>query len=151
MNKLMIAFGIVVVLINIATLLAVFNRTESPVRYRVITSDMYDRSMSLYIHEYDWAGSARYTSMSWANIDAGRAARIAHMSWAGLGLSQPYMVMYDEDKDVFIVLGDIAGRPGVYRIVVCARTGGVLLNNIGFRASMPRDIEDWNVPKTGTE
>ncbi|MCL2356294.1 MAG: hypothetical protein FWC70_03905 [Defluviitaleaceae bacterium] len=148
MKKFAIAFGIAVVvniLISSLILHTVFSLTEPVVDYRVITSDAYDRSGVLYVNEHEWASSGRYRERGWVNIDAGTAVRIAQMLALGgndgvasmYRLGQPYLVFHDEENDAFIVIADLVNGDGVVRVIVCSRTGGLLLTTILMRAWMP--------------
>ena len=59
------------------------------------------------------------------------------LALSGDSVSQPYLVFHDEENDVFIVIAGLANRSGVIRVLVCSRTGGLLLPTILSRASMP--------------
>jgi len=130
--------NIVLVLITSITLYSVLNLIEPTVSYRVITSNVYDRSEALYIDEHTWAISGRYRIDSWVNIDAGTAVRIAQMlTLGGERLDEPYLVFHDEDNEIFIVIADMLNREDIIRVVICSRTGGLLLTNILGRGWMP--------------
>ena len=131
MKKLVIMVGVVIVLINSITLYVTLRLVEPTVRYRVILANNYTNPNILYISDGSWAISARYSNANWVNIDAGTAARIAHMLILdGDAVIQPYRVFYDDENDVFIVIANFAYGEDVIRVVVCRRTGGILLNSI---------------------
>ncbi|MCL2357879.1 MAG: hypothetical protein FWC70_12135 [Defluviitaleaceae bacterium] len=138
MKQLAIIFAAVIIIINSITLYFVLRPRESVVRYRVATADIHDRSEMLQVSDDELRSIAE--ELSWVNVDAGLAARIAHMfvfSGEPNRLSQPYTVFYDEEHSIYIVLANIESREGVLRVSVCGRTGGVLRVSIGQRAWMP--------------
>jgi hypothetical protein len=141
MKKLVVTFGIIIILINLMISHTILRRIETTFNYRVITANMLDDrgSNALYISEIQWSGiwssSARYSDNYWVNIDSTRAVRIAHMLILdGDRVDQPYLVYHDEENEVFIVIANFANhwdnQEGTRRVIVCQRTGGILLNTV---------------------
>jgi len=109
--------------------------------YRIVTSNFEDFEL-FYISEYHWELSSRYSDGIWANIDAGIAARLAHMLLFDYEeVSQPYFVYHDEEREIFIVITNSTDREAVRQVVVCERTGGILLNNIISRLRISWHLE----------
>jgi len=141
MKKLVVIFGVIIILINLVISHTMLRRIETIFNYRVITANMLDArsSNALYISEIQWSGmwasSARYSDNYWVNIDTARAVRIAHMLILdGDRVDQPYLVYHNEENEVFIVIANFSNYwdnlEGTRRVVVCQRTGGILLNTI---------------------
>jgi len=145
MKKIVIIFGILILLINSVALYIVLRPADSTPQYTVITADINDRSGLLSISENRLSGIASGDSRT-TIIDAERAARIAHMLVLDnerYEFNQPYMVFNDIENGFFNVLAESTIRDIVYdgcfiySVLVCGRTGGILSVSRGRGAWMP--------------
>ena len=143
MKIAMVVFGVVALLISSINLFVVLSRTETPLRYRVISADDYDISGLSDVTEAVLARTVG--DVGRINVDAGMAAQIAHLflvDWYS-SLRQPYLVFFHEEHGFFSVLADYDYVERVARVAVCGRTGGILMMTTGIRASMPSYIRGW--------
>lgn len=147
MKKIAIAFGVIIVAINLVGLVALYfllRQEDSIPQFTVITADVHDSSGILNIPEYTMGRIAARNELR-RNIDAEMAVRIAQMVVFDRvihPLYQPYLVFHDIENDFFIVLARFLPTPyadGILRILVCARTGGILDSTMARGGvSMPR-------------
>jgi len=136
MKKLVILFGIIIVLINTAILLVVLNSRDSNINFSMIISQpgMLWGNLLYYSEE-----EKAMANEPWANIDADMAVRIVQkLIFDDADVRQPYYVMHDEVNRVFIVLAMYAGGHHVYRVIISQDTGGILLNSTRLNAGIPR-------------
>lgn len=136
MKKLVIIFGIIIVLINSIALFALLNSRDSDISFNMITHQPGMRwGHLLYYSEEERA----MDDGLWANIDADRAVRIAHMLiFENDNVVLPYYVMHDRENRIFIVLAICAEEHSVYRVIISQDTGGILLNSIHHGAGIPQ-------------
>jgi len=134
MRKIAIVFGVIIVAINLLGLVALYfvlRPEDSIPQFMVISSDVHDSSGLLNIPEHVMERIARRNEVI-RNLDAEMAVRIVQMVVFDRDpnpLYQPYLVFHDTEKDFFIVLARYVPTPyahGVRRLLVCARTGGIL-------------------------
>ena len=139
------AFCILLLVLNVSTLFAVVTSYNSNVRYRIIKPSVPEdprqrwQSSMLDVSDFWWSDDRRNCeSCSNSNdvvIDAQKAANIAHVR-AFDGLTrlhhfqylQPYLVHYDDEYDVFLVIAESRFYEwGGFTAVICARTGGLIM------------------------
>jgi len=75
--------------------------------------------------------SYRNDDGNWANINTREAVLIAHLivfnNNRDLEVDQPYTVYFDDDNDVYTIVGYSVSSPkDPVSVVVCKRTGGIL-------------------------
>ena len=138
MKKLVIIFGITIVLINLIALFAIFRLRSTNFSYRIISYND-PRFIDGVLHYTE--EERGITHGFWVNLDAEMAAMVAHtfiLNDRKDELKQPYYVVYDAENRVFIVIAEsIGGRGSVYRIIVCQDSGGILLNTVISHARIP--------------
>ena len=138
MKKLVILFGVLLVLINSIILFTVLNSRASNINYRILVPEpgmLWEHL--LYYSDQDKAMADRM----WAIINAEMAVRIVHMQRYQnfpRDRRQPHYVVHDEENRVFIILVESAERPSVYRFIVCQDSGGLLLASIHSHTGIPR-------------
>ena len=156
MKRIVIVFGIAILLINLVALATLYfvlrpPDTNTEPQFMVITADVNDRSGLLNtpesiltrINNSRMAG----TGLVRAVIDYEMAAIIAHMLVLDSGYyretQQPYSVFFDEENVFFVVFAQLVAEPdvfdagGVYRVIVCGGTGGVLSISFARAAGVP--------------
>ena len=138
MKKLVILFGVLLVLINSIILFTVLNSRNSNINYRILVPEpgMLWEDL-LYYSEAEKA----ITDGMWVDVNAEMAVRIAQqlvLDGSDIDLRQPYYVVHDEENRVFIVLAEWVHGSSVFRTIVCQDSGGILLNSVMHRAGIPR-------------
>jgi len=146
-NKSIIAFCVLLLVINVTALLVMFTAIKPTVNYRVVTIDedtcITDRN-AFNIYDDIGSGEVRLCESCielrrWVRVDAEMAASIAHVTVLGWHHSyrQPYLVYHDEENDIFIVLADVRGFEGIARVAICGKTGGVMVSHTITHTTMP--------------
>jgi len=138
MKKLVIIFGIILVLINSIALFVVSNVRVSSVSYKMLVPEPGMLWEDLLY--YSEAEKAMAADGLWTNLSAETAVRIVQMlifDNSKATVRRPYHVVHDDENRVFIVLAESTGD-SVYRIIISQDTGGILLKSIIHRAGIPR-------------
>jgi len=108
---------------------------RNPISYRVVTEENIDRFRNVRIFEigeWELQFMESRNDRNFTTLNARMAVGVAQLlvfDRTPDKLVQHYLVYHNEEHDIFIVITNVYGeyRDRGYRILVCGRTGGLLL------------------------